>query len=214
METKDFQLRIKALSEEGAFTGLAAVYDAVDLVGDSIQPGAFAKAIGDQGRGFPLLWAHRQDEPIGLGTVEDSKAGLVVHGQLLMDDPAAARAHAHLKAGTVRGLSIGFSTPAGGVEYRDGIRYLKAIRLHEISVVAVPAAPRAQVTSVKSLMDVQTILRTIRAGAGLEDGMLEQLRAIDGELKQILATHERPSDATGVIAELRAFADELKQLTA
>ena len=45
-------------------------------------------------------------------------------------------------------------------------------------------------------------------------GMLEQLRAIDGELKQILATHEQPSDATGVIAELRAFADELKQLTA
>lgn len=212
METKDFQLRLKALEETGAFTGLAAVYGDLDLAGDIILPGAFAKSIGDQGRGFPLLWSHRSDEPIGIGQVEDSKAGLVIHGQLLMADPAAVRAHAHMKAGTVRGLSIGFTIPRteGAVEWKDDVRYLKAIKLHEVSVVAIPAAPRAQITTVKSLGDVEHLFHQIQAGDELADGALEQLEAIDRELKALLKRYSPQEQANAeLLSALRGLNSEL-----
>lgn len=215
METRDFKLQIKALSEEGAFTGLAAVYSELDLVGDVILPGAFAKSIGDQGRGFPLLFAHRQDEPIGIGQVEDSKPGLLIHGQLLMDDPAAVRAYRHMKNGSMKGLSIGFRVPnPQAVEYRDDIRYLKQVQLFEVSLVAIPAAPKAQVISVKSLSDVRMLLRSIKAD-GVEADVLQELREIDRELKGLLSNH--PPDEqrkAAMLADLQAFAAELKRIAA
>ncbi len=214
METKDFSLKLKALSEEGAFTGLAAVYSEIDLVGDSILPGAFNKAIADQGKGFPLLWAHRQDEPIGIGLLEDGKAGPLIHGQLLMEDPAAVRAHRHMKNGSMKGLSIGYSTPgANAAEYRDGIRYLKSVRLHEVSLVAIPAAPRAQVLSVKSLNDVRLLLRSIRADE-VEADVVQELREIDRELKTLLANHQPEEQIAAVLADLQAFAADLQRIAA
>src|SRR4051794_35611778 len=100
METRDFSLKIKALEESGAFTGLASPYgDPPDLVGDVIAPGAFRAAIAHQGKGYPLVWGHHRSQPIGRGRVEEQPAGLGVHGKLVMGDPVAQRARAHMSAG-------------------------------------------------------------------------------------------------------------------
>src|SRR5689334_17899832 len=114
METRDFQLRVKSLDDSGVFVGYASTYGPpADLVGDICEAGCFKQSIQQQGKGFPLLWSHMPSEPVGIARVSDSKEGLVVDGSLVLSDPAAQRAHAHLKAGSIKGLSIGFTVPRG-----------------------------------------------------------------------------------------------------
>jgi HK97 family phage prohead protease len=189
MLTRDFSLRVKALDDSGTFTGYASTYGGPpDLVGDIIEPGASKQAIASQGNGYPLLFGHSQNQPLGLAKVSDSAAGLVVNGSLLMSDPAAQRAYAHLKAGSIKGLSIGYTLPngEGKVTYGDdGTRTLKEVHLHEVSLVAVPANPRAQVVTVKTLGQIENVLRTYRPGEVTGD-TLSQLKGIDAALKTLL----------------------------
>jgi HK97 family phage prohead protease len=188
MLTQDFSLKLKLLDDAGTFTGYASTYGGpADLVGDIIEPGAFAQSIAQQGKGYPLLWSHRPDEPIGLAKVSDDPKGLKVDGSLVLADPAAQRAYTHLKAGTIRGMSIGYDVPhgEGKILYSDdGTRTLKEIKLYEISLVAIPANPKAQVTSVKSLPDVMSVLRGLRDAT--DPAIVAQLRSIDAELKRLL----------------------------
>jgi hypothetical protein len=108
---------------------------------------------------------------------------------MVMADPAAQRAYAHLKAGSIKGLSIGFNLPpesSGKVTYSsDGTRTLKEVHLHEVSLVAIPANPRAQVVTVKSLAQIETVLRCYRPGDVTGD-TLTQLKGIDLALKALL----------------------------
>lgn len=188
---RDFPLKVKALDDQtGTFTGYASTYGGPpDLMGDVIEPGAFKRAIDNQGAGYPLLWSHMSSEPLGLARISDSAAGLVVNGSMVMADPAAQRANAHLKAGSIRGLSIGFGLPpesTGKTTYNaDGTRTIREIKLYEISLVAIPANPLALVTSVKSLQQVDALLHGIKSGDVTGD-TLAQLRAIDLTLKSLL----------------------------
>jgi HK97 family phage prohead protease len=187
MFTRDFSLRVKGLENPGSFTGYASTYGPpADMVGDVIEKNAYAQSIASQGNGYPLLFAHSQSEPLGLAKISDSAAGLVVNGSMVMADPAAQRAYAHLKAGSIKGLSIGYTLPpesSGKVTYSsDGTRTLKEVRLHEISLVAVPANPNAIVTTVKSLAQVESVLRGVRP-ADVTGSTLDQLRNINAALK-------------------------------
>jgi HK97 family phage prohead protease len=187
MQTRDFSLKVKGLDESGSFTGLASPYGPpADMVGDIIAPGAYKQAIASQGDGYPLLWAHKQDEPIGIGKVSDSAAGLVINGKLLMTDSGAQRAYSFMKSNIVRGLSIGYQVDPAKVTYgNDGTRTLKEVRLFEVSLVVVPCAPAAHVTNIKNLAQVETVLRTLRPGE-VSAADLEQLRNIDLTLKTLL----------------------------
>jgi HK97 family phage prohead protease len=162
MRTADFSLKVKGLQDSGQFTGYASTYNGVDFMGDTICVGAFRQSIASQGAfGYPLLWNHDSGSPIGIARVSDSQAGLVVAGELVLADSVAQRAYALIKASAVRGLSIGFqdvkSEPQG-----NGGRLLKEIKLFEVSLCAIPADPRALVTSVKS---ATAVLASLRAGS-------------------------------------------------
>jgi hypothetical protein len=61
-------------------------------------------------------------------------------------------------------------------------RTLKSIHLYEISLCAVPCNPGAVVQLVKSLAQVETVLRSYRPGA-VTAADLDQLRSIDATLK-------------------------------
>ena len=188
MLTRDFPLRVKGLDESGSFTGYGSTYGPpADLTGDICQAGCFAQSIAQQGAGVPILFSHKQDEPVGIGKLSDSATGLVVNGQLLMELPTAKKAHLLLKAQVIKGMSIGFTLPrgAGKVIYNnDGTRTLKEVHVHEISLVAVPADPRAQVVSVKTLGDVQHVLKTIHDATDPE--VVSALRSINVEMKRLL----------------------------
>ena len=104
MFTRDFSLRVKGLDNSGSFTGYASTYGGPpDLAGDVIEPGAYRQAIASQGNGYPLLWSHRTDEPIGLARISDSPTGLVTEGQLLLSDPQASRVWGFIKNQIVKG---------------------------------------------------------------------------------------------------------------
>jgi HK97 family phage prohead protease len=159
-QTYDFILDTKSVQDTGEFEGYASTFGNVDQGGDVVEPGAFIESIvkskADK-RTIPMLWQHKQQEPIGYwkDLAEDSK-GLYVKGQLLIDDdPLARRAHAHLKAKSIGGMSIGYRIPPGGIvedEKRRGVSRLKTVDLREISLVTMPMNLEARVTSVKSIL--------------------------------------------------------------
>jgi hypothetical protein len=67
----------------------------------------------------------------------------------------------------------------------DGTRTLKDVHLHEVSLVAIPENPRAQVVTVKSPAQIENVLRTFRPGE-VTAADLDQLRSIDLTLKTLL----------------------------
>jgi HK97 family phage prohead protease len=146
------EVRFSEPSELGEFIGVASVFGEVDLMGDQVAPGAFAKSLAAhrrKGRAPLMLWSHQLDQPIGRWTeVRETAEGLAVKGKLLLDLARAREVYAMLREKVVDGLSIGFRT-VDSVRTRTG-RLLKEIDLAEISLVTLPALASARVISVKS----------------------------------------------------------------
>lgn len=136
--------------DAGTFTGYAAVWDQPDTFGDTIKQGAFAKTIAKRGgRPVAMLWSHDPSRPIGVWSdlVEDHR-GLKVSGRLVLETAQGREAHALLIAKAIDGLSIGFRA-ISSERGPNGGRRLTQIELVEISLVVLPAASKARVTSVK-----------------------------------------------------------------
>ena len=73
---------------------------------------------------------------IGLGKLSDSREGLVVKGELVLESPVAAKAYALLKRGVLKGLSIGYDSVKSRMV--DNVRRLSELKLFEISLVTFP----------------------------------------------------------------------------
>ena len=148
MKTKErMRLEIKGITEEGMFEGNLSPYGNVDGGGDVVEPGAYDQTLKLKGPTRPLLWQHRSAEPIGELTLESRKDGLWCTGQLLLADTTAQKAYLFIKAGIVKGLSIGFESVKDSIE--NGVRHLKEIKLYEGSIVTFPMNEMALITSVK-----------------------------------------------------------------
>jgi HK97 family phage prohead protease len=146
---RDFKLELKSLDQQGIFEGFCAVYGNVDLQGDVILPGSFTKTFSDRGGEVPILWQHDLTEPIGLGKLTDTSAGLAIRGELAIDSsPVAQKAYGLLKRGIVKGLSVGFDSVKA--KMLNGVRHLSEVRLWEVSLVTLGANPAAIITGVKS----------------------------------------------------------------
>lgn len=152
MKTKDIAIQVKALDEEGTFEGHGSIFNNIDGYGEKVMPGAFGETLAKhvrEGTSPLMLWQHNPDEPIGVweDLAEDGK-GLYGKGRLLMDVQSGREAYYRIKAGAVRGLSIGYREVE--VEPSGTVRLLKKLDLLEISIVSFPANRRANVTAVKS----------------------------------------------------------------
>lgn len=142
------RIEIKAalsVTDTGEITGTAWPYGTPDRVGDMIEKGAITTPAT-----LPMLFAHDQGQVIGVwDTIAESDTGLTVKGRLLVDDVERAReVRAMIRSKAVTGLSIGFVTTKSTRNAKG--RNITALDLHEISVVAVPCHPGAQITSLKS----------------------------------------------------------------
>ena len=152
MKFLDVPLEIKSLAEDGTFAGYASVWDIKDRQSDVMRRGAFKEIIrNDDGR-VVFLWQHDTTQPIATASVAEDDHGLSFKGQLILDDPQARIAHAHMRAKSVRGVSIGYDTLESN-RLSDGVRELTSVRLWELSLVTFPALPQAQVQTVKSFAD-------------------------------------------------------------
>ncbi|MDU1061627.1 MAG: HK97 family phage prohead protease [Leclercia adecarboxylata] len=153
----DVPLEVKSVSEAGEFEGYGSVFGIKDSYGDIVVPGAFAKSLNtwsQKGRMPAMLWQHKMSEPIGVYTeMREDDVGLFVKGRLLIDDdPLARRAHAHMKAGSLTGLSIGYVLIDWEYSKDKEGWLLKEIDLWEVSPVTFPANDEARIEDVKAAL--------------------------------------------------------------
>ncbi len=153
---------------DGTVQGYASTFGGEpDSYGDVIAPGAFTASLARhkaEGTAPLMLWGHDSDRPIGRWTeFAQDEIGLPVKGGFNLDTVAGRDARAHVKAGDLGGLSIGYVIePGGSKPGPHGTRILTALDLKEISIVGFPANRRARVTGVKSFgsrAELESILR-------------------------------------------------------
>ena len=160
MQTKqrlDVPLSLKSVSDSGEFEGYGSVFGVKDSHDDVVMSGAFAASlrVWSDRKALPaLLWQHRMDEPIGVYTeMKEDDVGLYVRGRLLIDDdPLAKRAHAHMKAGSLTGLSIGYVLKDWEYDRTKEAFLLKEIDLWEVSLVTFPSNDEARISDVKNAL--------------------------------------------------------------
>lgn len=158
MNKKDLSFEIKAVSDDGLFSGYASVFDNVDSYGDIVRKGAFVESIGEweaKGKMPPILWNHDPSDPIGVYTkMQEDDKGLFVEGRLLIDDvPRAKQTHALMKAGVIDGLSIGYRVKEYLYNVDEEVTDLIKLSLREVSIVTFPANPETRIEAVKSRLD-------------------------------------------------------------
>jgi HK97 family phage prohead protease len=205
MKRKGFKFELKAVSDEGTFEGLLSVYNVVDLGGDLVEPGAFTKTISERGDEVPLLWQHDAKQPIGILKLEDSPDALKVSGRLVLEVEKAREAHALMKAGVVKGLSIGYDTVRSVMD--KGVRRLKELRLWEGSAVTFPMCEPATISAVKAdeeKADFNTALEDIQTWS-LRYQMMNALHeSLDSIIyDRNLSTEERTTQIAASIDQFR-----------
>lgn len=143
-------LEVKSLDEEARTIRGIASTPTTDRAGDVVEPkGAKFKLP------FPLLNQHNHDQPIGHVTAAKvTDKGIEIEASLAKDTGLeyVDRAWAQIKAGLVRGLSIGFraikAEPVDAEKPWKGIRF-KEWDLYELSAVTIPCNAECNITTVK-----------------------------------------------------------------
>lgn len=155
-KTKSFAL-VKSGDDAGTISGYFSTYDRIpDSYGDVVAPGAFTETIKkreDSGHPFPLCWNHDLDQIIGrVDTIEDTEKGPLMTASFF-DTPLAQEKRRLVQEGVVYQFSFAYDVlDAGPVELDEGVKAweLRKIDLFEVSIVPIPANPRAEVTDIKS----------------------------------------------------------------
>lgn len=144
--------------EAGTFTALASVFGNVDKGGDRMIKGAFTKTLEKwraSGKPIPIILSHQWDDLNAWVGKADPRAifederGLVVQGQLDMEDESARKVHKLMKDGLLTGWSFGYSVPNGGQRRKDGANEVTEVELFETGPTLVGMNPEAQLEAVK-----------------------------------------------------------------
>jgi HK97 family phage prohead protease len=143
-------LTIKATSEAadaGYLEGIAST-PSTDRVGDIVEPKGAIFSLP-----LPLLWQHDSGMPIGTVTgMTVADTGITIKATVSLVTRRIQDQWALIKAGLVRGLSIGFrpleSEPVDGKSVWNGERFTSWEFL-ELSAVTIPANADASILAVK-----------------------------------------------------------------
>ena len=195
MRHKTIEAEVKADDPElGTFTALASVFGNVDRGGDRMMPGAFKNTLErlrKAGKTLPIILSHQWDNLTAYVGKADPRAvyederGLVVQGELFMDEPEGRKVHKLMKEGLLTGWSFGYQVPKGGERVKDGVTEVSEVDLFEVGPCLVGMNPEAQ-------------LQTIKSTTVVEDVVLEE--------PQVEASDPPPPDA-----DLRRRADKLER---
>lgn len=150
-------LEVKAVDEEKReITGLATT-PTTDRAGDIVEPKG-----ADFQLPIALLWQHDHSKPIGQVTsAKVTAAGIEVKATIAkIEEPGILKdrvdeAWQSIKAGLVRGFSIGFKpVESARIDGTSGVRFMKWLWL-ELSAVTVPANASATIQTIKSIDNEQ-----------------------------------------------------------
>lgn len=153
MEKKSFNLEVKEIKDSGDFEGFVSTYNNIDAGYDKVLPGAFTKSIQKWPQ-ITLLYGHKTEIlPIGVAELEDSAVGLKIFGHTNLETQMGREAHALLKQGALKGLSMGYEVQKK--DYENGIRLLKEVDVWEASIVVFSMNDKAEIYDVKERKDNQ-----------------------------------------------------------
>lgn len=161
----------KAVTDKpGQFTALVSAFGNVDLQGDRIVPGAFAKSLDrwkTSGNPIPIVWSHDWQDPFAhIGEVTsaaETAKGLQITGTLDIAKPFAAQVHDLLKSRRVTGMSFAYDV-INEHTAKDGANELTELGLIEVGPTLKGANPDAQLINAKALLEEAA------TKARLEDG--------------------------------------------
>ncbi len=195
-EYKSVKFELDSTDEKtGEFAGYAAVFGNLDGGRDIIQPGAFVKTIAEDFDRIKILSQHNDCElPIGkpLELREDEK-GLYIRGKV-SDTQMGRDVKTLLKDGVLNELSIGYDAVDFDYDGKNNIRYLKAVKLWEVSIATWAMNDQATIDEVKSLAEE---LRAEAKSGRMNRTKLNTLRqfiAVVRELVNILGPFLEPSE--------------------
>ena len=197
---------IKSNEDAGTISGYFATYDRIpDSYGDVIAPGAFTETLEkrkESGHPFPLCWNHDLNQIIGAvypENITDTEKGPHIDEGSFFDTPLAQEKRELVKKGVVWQYSFAYDILAAGpTELDEGVKAneLQKLDVFEISIVPIPANPRAVVTDIKagkrnSAKDADAIREAIT----LLQGLLEGFEDIEEDPKESDAKSEEQDPA-------------------
>ena len=183
--------KIKSDDETGKISGYFATYDRIpDSYGDVIAEGAFTETIEkrkDSGHPFPLCWGHDLNQIIGAVYPEDivdTEKGPLMTASFF-NSPLAQEKREIVKSGVVYQFSFAYDIlDSGEVTLEDGTKAneLRKLDLFEVSIVPIPANPRAEVTDIKAgRRNSKSDEQAIREAIALLESVLDDEESDDGE---------------------------------
>lgn len=181
MQRKTFSLIETKAEGDGTFTALASVFGNVDLVGDRMMPGSFTKTLDawrKSGDPIPVILSHQWDDPFALigkadpRAVMETERGLLVQGQMDMDNEVARQVHKLMRERLLKGWSFGYTVPDGGQKRNDGANEVTEVDLIEVGPTLKGANPEAQLEAVKAIDHV-----TPKQTAARLDALVDDLRS-------------------------------------
>lgn len=176
MLTKTIRTPVKArvnTNEDGeetvGFEGYASVFDNIDLGGDKVVKGAFAKTLADRypddGAGIPVYWNHDVNDPfknLGLTShAEEDDHGLKVAGQVDTSTELGRQVAKLLKEGRVSQMSFAYDVTEGawidGVKRDDGAidpgyYEIRGIDLYEVSICPIGMNQATEVSAKTAIL--------------------------------------------------------------
>ena len=146
----------KATNEiEGKVEAVFSNFNEVDSDGDVVLPNSIKSGYGDNG--VAMVWAHDWKNVIGRGEIIQDDHRAVFKGQFIMDTDAGRDAFHTVKAmGDLQQWSFGYEVTdsENGAFKKDNeeeieVRYLKEVKVWEVSPVLVGANQNTETLSVK-----------------------------------------------------------------
>ena len=209
---KNFE--IKSEDDSGKISGYFATYDRIpDSYGDVIAKGAFTETIAkrkESGHPFPLCWGHDLNQIIGAvypEDIEETEKGPLMTASFF-NSPLAQEKREIVKSGVVYQFSFAYDIlDSEIVTLEDGTKAqeLKKLDLFEVSIVPIPANPRAEVTDIKATV-AEAVVKIVPE---LDESMMDVFEKAGrrNSKKDADAIREAISLLQGVLGELEEAED-------
>ena len=156
--------------DHGSIAGYFSTFDRIpDSYGDVVRKGAFLRTIRERkesGHPFPLLFNHDMNQIIGkVIEIKEDNVGAFFRAEFF-DTARAQEVRGFCRSGAVYQFSFAYDVKEQGrVRLPDdkSANELRDLTLYEISIVVVPANPRAVMTDIKASIKERRkdLLRTI-----------------------------------------------------
>ena len=145
---------------EGKVEAVFSVFNEVDSDGDVVLPNSIKSGYGESG--VAMVWAHDWKDVVGRGTIVDDGNKAIFKGQFIMDTERGRDAFNTVKAmGDLQQWSFGYEVDdfEVGMFTKDSqeieVRYLKNVKVWEVSPVLVGSNQNTSTLSLKSNEDIR-----------------------------------------------------------